>query len=51
MTTIDEQAAPLEEANVIPDPAYQHVLLDLKERLLHWYMETGDVVPRTPDSR
>jgi len=35
---------PLEETNLIADPAYGDVLIGLKERMLRWYMETCDVV-------
>jgi arylsulfatase A-like enzyme len=42
---------PMEETNVVADPAYKDVLIGLKERILHWYMETCDVVPRETDSR
>ena len=42
---------PLEEHNVINDPAYSGILLELKERLLSWYMETCDVVPQVADTR
>lgn len=47
----DLTADPREENNVIDDPAYYDVLLDLKERMLRWYMETCDVVPRETDKR
>ena len=40
-----------EERNVIDDPAYAEVLAALRERLLQWYMETCDVVPRDTDQR
>ena len=42
---------PMEENNVVNEPAYQDVLLALRERLLSWYMETCDVVPRKTDKR
>ena len=42
---------PLEERNVIAEPAYKDVLSALKERMLRWYMETCDVVPRATDKR
>jgi len=42
---------PREERNVIDDPAYRDVLGALKDRLLRWYMETCDVVPRKADKR
>jgi arylsulfatase A-like enzyme len=47
----DLVADPLEETNVIDNPAYHDVLAELKERALRWYMETCDVVPRKPDKR
>ena len=47
----DLVADPLEEINIEDDPAYQTVLAKLKERLLCWYMETCDVVPRKTDER
>ncbi|MCA9987559.1 MAG: sulfatase-like hydrolase/transferase [Anaerolineales bacterium] len=42
---------PLEEHNLIDDPAYQAILNTLRERLLRWYMETCDVVPYRQDRR
>jgi hypothetical protein len=42
---------PTECRNVIADPAYTEVLMELKERTLTWYMETCDVVPKTEDRR
>ncbi len=42
---------PLEEKNIVEEPAYQDILLALKDRLLHWYMETCDVVPHQMDQR
>lgn len=47
----DLRRDPGETRNVIDDPAYAGPLLRLKERLLTWYMETCDVVPRTTDQR
>ncbi len=47
----DLVADPMEEHNVIDDPAYQTELAALKERLLRWYMETCDIVPRQTDKR
>lgn len=44
-------ADPLEETNIVDDPACQDILMALKERLLRWYMETCDVVPRKTDRR
>ena len=42
---------PGETRNVIDDPAYASALLQLKEQLLAWYMETCDVVPHNTDKR
>ena len=42
---------PAECHNVIADPAYADSLRQLKERMLTWYMETCDVVPRQTDRR
>jgi len=47
----DLAADPLEEHNVIDDPAYASVVTELKDRMLAWYMETCDVVPRDADNR
>ncbi len=42
---------PMEERNVIGDPAFRDILIALKDRLLRWYVETCDVVPRDTDRR
>jgi arylsulfatase A-like enzyme len=42
---------PHETNNVIEDPAYRDILATLKERMLTWYVETCDVVPRQTDRR
>jgi len=42
---------PMEKKNLIHDLSYSEVLLMLKDRLLQWYQETGDVVPLKTDSR
>jgi len=47
----DLKSDPGETQNIVNDPAYASVLLELKERLLTWYMETCDVVPRMTDKR
>jgi arylsulfatase A-like enzyme len=47
----DLVADPREEHNVIDEPKYRDVLGELKERMLRWYMETCDVVPRKTDKR
>ena len=35
--------------NRIDDPSMQAIILNLKERLLKFYLETGDVVPHRTD--
>lgn len=47
----DLKKDPGELNNVINDPYYKDVLLNLKERMLTWYMETCDVVPFKTDRR
>ena len=42
---------PGEQRNVIGDPAYRDVLAELRLRMLRWYQETCDVVPRVTDRR
>jgi arylsulfatase A-like enzyme len=42
---------PQETQNLIDDPEYAEVLLQLKERMLTWYMRTADVVPFETDER
>ena len=42
---------PGEQRNVIDDPAYRDVLAELRLRMLRWYQETCDVVPRVTDRR
>ncbi len=42
---------PMEMTNRIDDPDYADVLLQLKERLLTFYLETADVVPHDADKR
>ena len=42
---------PGEQHNLIDDPAMSGVLAQLKERLLTFYLETGDVVPHDTDRR
>ncbi len=37
--------------NLIDDPAYTGVILDLKERMLTWLQETADAVPFEADER
>ncbi len=47
----DLQKDPAEVHNVIDDPAYREVKIQLQERMLQWYQETCDVVPRDLDRR
>ncbi len=47
----DLGADPREERNVAADPDYAGVLGTLRQRLLRWHVETGDVVPLVADPR
>jgi arylsulfatase A-like enzyme len=47
----DLQQDPQETRNVIDDPAYAAPLLQLKDRMLAWYMATADIVPFETDRR
>ncbi len=47
----DLRADPGELRNRSADPACRDVLAALKDRLLTFFLETGDVVPREPDRR
>jgi len=47
----DLRADPGETVNRIDDPALAGVRAQLADRLLTWYQETCDVVPRTTDQR
>ena len=47
----DLRADPGELHNRIADPALAGVLAQLKDRLLTFYLETGDVVPHDTDKR
>ncbi len=47
----DLVADPGELHNRIDDPALREVLFALKERMLTFFLETGDVVPHKPDQR
>ena len=40
-----------ELVNRIDDPALSDVLAELRERMLTWFVETCDVVPRRVDRR
>jgi hypothetical protein len=42
---------PAELVNVLDDPEYADVRAELKDRLLSFFLETGDVVPRHIDRR
>ena len=42
---------PQELHNRIDDPAMEKIIFSLKERLLQFYLETGDVVPHQTDKR
>lgn len=42
---------PRELENVIDDPCYAEVLATLRERMLTFFLETGDIVPRHIDRR
>jgi arylsulfatase A-like enzyme len=47
----DLEADPREQTNRIDDPELAGVLAELKDRLLTFYLETGDVVPHETDQR
>ena len=47
----DLKKDPGETRNVVDEPAYADALIQLKERMLSWYMETCDVVPFETDKR
>jgi arylsulfatase A-like enzyme len=42
---------PDELHNVIDEPQYADIAADMEDRLLTWYLETGDVVPYKLDAR
>ncbi len=42
---------PAEQVNIVDLPNYRKSLSAMKERLLRFYLETGDVVPHAPDRR
>jgi len=42
---------PMEVNNLINDESYKEVCINMKERLLRYYMETGDFVPSKRDMR
>jgi arylsulfatase A-like enzyme len=47
----DLREDPAELTNRIDDPAMAETLAALKERLLTFYLETSDVVPKDTDKR
>lgn len=47
----DLELDPDELVNRVDDPAYQMVLIEMKDRMLRWHMETSDTVPRQTDLR
>lgn len=47
----DLQRDPTEEHNRIDDPVYAAEIIRLKDRMLTWFLETGDVVPFKLDRR
>ncbi len=47
----DLKADPGETVNLIDDPSTGGVLGELKDRMLTFFLETGDVVPHDPDRR
>ncbi|SDN21048.1 sulfatase-like hydrolase/transferase [Lachnospira pectinoschiza] len=40
-----------ERYNLIDNPEYKEIVIDLKMKMLDWYQETCDIVPRKYDSR
>ncbi len=47
----DLKLDPLELVNRIDDPDYAGIVSSLKERMLDWMIETGDIVPNRKDPR
>jgi arylsulfatase A-like enzyme len=47
----DLEKDPQELTSVIGDPAYAEKLAELKDRMLTFFLETGDIVPRQLDNR
>jgi arylsulfatase A-like enzyme len=47
----DLEDDPTETRNRIDDPACAQAIATLRARLVQWFVETADVVPRTEDSR
>ena len=42
---------PLELCNEIDNPQYQSIIIEMKMRMLTWFVETGDIVPNRKDPR
>ena len=47
----DLQNDPLEENNRIKDPSFTDIILNMKDKIARWFIETCDVVPRKTDKR
>lgn len=47
----DLEQDPSEETNMIHDPKFQEVARQMRDRILLFFMETGDVVPHMLDAR
>jgi len=47
----DLENDPAELVNRINDPSMAHIVARMKDRLMHFYLETTDVVPHNPDQR
>ena len=47
----DRVRDPAELVNLADDPAHQSLRHELRERLLRWLLDTGDVLPRETDPR
>ena len=47
----DLKKDPNEYMNEINNPEYKEILLDMKEKMLNWHLECGDVVKHTINSR
>lgn len=47
----DLEKDPEERHNLVCDPSSAEILQTMKNRILTWYMETADVVPRSADLR
>ncbi len=47
----DLRRDPDEVLNVIDDPDYRPQVITLRERMLHFFLETADIVPRDTDKR